>query len=95
MKSKKLKPKYGKFEYAFPDDKTLKEMRDKFTYPEGDISNIVAPPNATEIDLFKIITGIIAIKEYWIIFNISDFESSSKLKTCLKKFFFESSELSI
>ena len=29
------------------------------------------------------------------IFKISDFESSSKLKTCLKKFLFESSELSI
>jgi len=31
-----------------------KEIRDRFTYPEGDVSNIVEPKNATEIDRFKI-----------------------------------------
>ena len=46
------------------------------------------------IDLFKSTIGIIASNAYWIMFKISDFESSSKLKTCLKKLF-ESSELSI
>ena len=38
----------------FMDQPGYKEIRNYFTYPEDDYSDIVTPPNATEIDLFKI-----------------------------------------
>jgi len=46
--------KKGKHTHDFMDQPGYKEIRNYFTYPEGDYSDIVAPPNATEIDLFKI-----------------------------------------
>ena len=54
MDKKDNKSKAKNFNGSWPDPVELKEMRDKFTYPDGDISNIVAPPNANEIELFKI-----------------------------------------
>ena len=55
MKEKKEKKlKYTIHTGPRPDPKELKEIRDQLTYPERDISNIVAPPNATEMDLVKI-----------------------------------------
>jgi predicted XRE-type DNA-binding protein len=38
----------------FPSDEELKKIRREMLYPDGDDSDIVAPPNASEIDLFKI-----------------------------------------
>lgn len=54
MDLKKKKPSPKKAVDRWPDPVTLKKIRDRFTYPEGDHSNIVAPKDASEIDLFKI-----------------------------------------
>lgn len=51
--NEKKKKKTDSFEELIKTPEYI-EIRNSFTYPEGDYSNIVAPPNATEIDLFKI-----------------------------------------
>ncbi len=38
----------------FPSDEDLRIIRREMLYPDGDYSDIVAPPNASEVDLFKI-----------------------------------------
>jgi len=53
MDSNEKKQKKGPFS-DFMDQPDYKEIRNSFTYPAGDYSDIVIPPNATEIDLFKI-----------------------------------------
>jgi len=54
MNSDEKRSKHSKSKDNWPSDEELKMIRKELLYPDGDDSDIVAPPNANEIDLFKI-----------------------------------------